>query len=92
MIAGRVTHLVAAAADAKFDSAMCDYHAQRFDSAYGALALLADQGHAQAARVALLMNARGPQLYGRRFDNLSPQRRERWLDAAVGPSGGAADS
>jgi hypothetical protein len=65
-----------------FESAMRDYEAQRFGKAFDTLALLADSGHAEAARIALLMSAQGPRLYGRRFE-LHPQRRERWLDSAA---------
>lgn len=65
-----------------FEAAMRDYDAQRFGKAFDTLALLADSGHAEAARIALLMSAQGPRLYGRRFE-LHPQRRERWLDVAV---------
>lgn len=68
---------------AAFEGAMRDYEAQRFGKAFDTLALLADGGHAEAARIALLMSAQGPRLYGRRFE-LHPQRRERWLDSAVG--------
>lgn len=66
----------------EFEAAMRDYEAQRFGRAFDTLALLADSGHAEAARIALLMSAQGPRLYGRRFE-LHPQRRERWLDVAV---------
>ena len=69
--------------DAEFQRAMHDYEAQRFGKAFDALALLADGGHPEAARIALLMSAQGPRLYGRRFE-LHPQRRERWLDSATG--------
>jgi hypothetical protein len=65
-----------------FEAAMRDYEAQRFGRAFDTLALLADSGHAEAARIALLMSAQGPRLYGRRFE-LHPQRRERWLEVAV---------
>lgn len=65
-----------------FEAAVRDYEAQRFGKAFDTLALLADSGHAEAARIALLMSAQGPRLYGRRFE-LHPQRRERWLDVAV---------
>ena len=61
---------------------MRDYEAQRFGKAFDTLALLADSGHAEAARIALRMSAQGLRLYGRRFE-LPPHRRERWLDVAV---------
>jgi hypothetical protein len=72
------------ASDAPFERAMHDYEAQRFGKAFDALALLADGGHPEAARIALLMSAQGLRLYGRRFE-LHPLRRERWLDSATGP-------
>jgi hypothetical protein len=64
-----------------FDAAMVDYQRQHFAAAFDALSRLADAGHAEAARVALLMHANGPRLYGQRFD-AAPQRRTAWLDAA----------
>ena len=75
----------AAAAAPVFERAMADYEQQRFASAFDALASLADAGHRDAARIALLMFAHGPRLYGQRFD-AEAARRARWVDAATGLS------
>jgi len=66
-----------------FERAMADYEQQRSAPAFEALAGLADAGHRDAARVALLMLAHGPRLYGQRFE-ADPARRVRWVDAATG--------
>lgn len=65
-----------------FDRAMADYELQRCAPAFEALADLADAGHRDAARIALLMLAHGPRLYGQRFE-ADPARRVRWVDAAT---------
>lgn len=65
-----------------FERAMADYEQQRFAPAFDALAGLADAGHRDAARIALLMLAHGPRLYGQRFE-ADPARRVRWVDAAT---------
>lgn len=49
------------------DAAMRAYEVNHWPQAYAAFAALADQGHAEAARVALLMRRHGPALYGQRF-------------------------
>ncbi|MES2958755.1 MAG: hypothetical protein V4792_11235 [Pseudomonadota bacterium] len=67
---------------ALFAHALRDYERQHFDAAFRALSGLADQGHAEAARIALLMSAHGPRLYGLRFAVDEPQR-ERWLQVAL---------
>jgi hypothetical protein len=72
----------ARAQDGAFERAMQDYEHARHAQAFDALARLADAGHAEAARIALLMASHGPRLYGRRFD-VDGARRERWLDAAA---------
>jgi hypothetical protein len=65
-----------------FEQAMVDYDHQHFVAAFDVLARLADAGHPEAARVALLMRAHGPHLYGQRFD-VEPARRTAWLGAAA---------
>jgi len=70
------------AAEGDFERAMLDYEQARHAQAFDALARLADGGHADAARIALLMVSHGPRLYGRRFE-IDRVRRERWLDAAA---------
>jgi hypothetical protein len=67
---------------AAFERAMADYDRQHFSAAYQALWALADQGHVEAARIALLMAAHGQRLYGMRFA-IGPVQRERWLAAAL---------
>lgn len=70
------------AQQAPFESAMAEYERHHFGSAFQALSLLADQGHADAARIALLMCAHGPRLYGQRF-SVGEVQRERWLTVAL---------
>ena len=71
-----------ASASAQFERAMVDYEHHDFATAYRALWKLADQGHPEAARIALLMAAHGPRLYGQRFP-IGAVQRERWLAAAL---------
>jgi hypothetical protein len=61
---------------------MADYEHHDFAAAYQAFWKLADQGHPEAARIALLMAAHGQRLYGQRFV-IGPVPRERWLAAAL---------
>ena len=71
-----------AAQQGAFARAMADYERQHFAAAYQAFWLLADQGHPDAARIALLMAAHGPRLYGQRF-SIGEVQRDRWLAAAL---------
>lgn len=64
-----------------FGEAMQAYSMQRFRLAFDGLARLADAGDGNAARIALMMVAHGPRLFGERFD-IASQRRTRWLDLA----------
>jgi hypothetical protein len=64
-----------------FDEAMQAFSVQHFRRAFDSLAHLADAGDGEAARIALLMVAHGPRLFGERFDVAAPQR-ARWLDLA----------
>jgi hypothetical protein len=73
---------VPATRQSAFARAMADYERQHFAAAYQAFWLLADQGHAEAARIALLMAAHGPRLYGQRFA-IGEVQRDRWLAAAL---------
>jgi hypothetical protein len=52
---------------AAFDNALVAYERNHWDSAYAAFTALADQGHPEAARLALQMWRHGPGLYRRRF-------------------------
>jgi len=65
-----------------FEQAMVGYERQHFVAAFEALARLADAGHPEAARIALLMRAHGPRLFGQRFE-VDPARRTAWLEAAA---------
>jgi hypothetical protein len=53
----------AGAGDERFIAAMRLYHEDRYAAAYGRMVELADEGHAEAARVALMMLRLGPTLY-----------------------------
>ncbi len=68
-----------------FDSAMEAYAHQHFRDAFDGLARLADGGHADAARIALLMVVHGPRLFSQRFE-IAPARRQQWLDLASSPT------
>lgn len=71
-----------------FEQAMHDYDQQRFGSAFAAFGALADAGHAEAARIALLMSVHDRRLYGIALP-LDGARRQRWLDAAAATGRGA---
>ena len=47
-----------------YDMALSDYQIGKFASAYGRFMYLADQGHADSTRIALLMLRYGKELYG----------------------------
>jgi hypothetical protein len=73
-----------AAADvqaAPFDAALVHLERCQWPQAFAQLAELADTGHPEAARIALLMHAHGTRLFGGSFKVQAP-RRERWLDVA----------
>lgn len=67
---------------AAFDDAMDQYREGRWSAAYGRFAALADQGHAEAARIALLMLRYGARLYGHHWGASQPQINE-WMKLAV---------
>jgi hypothetical protein len=67
-----------ASSDAAFNDAMEQYREGRSSAAYGRFARLADQGHAEAARIALLMFRHGPKLYGHDWGASQPQLRQ-WM-------------
>jgi hypothetical protein len=64
----------------RFDTAMTLMEAGHWEQAYACLAELADAGHPQAARIALLYVQRGALLFGGRYA-ASAQQRERWQRA-----------
>jgi hypothetical protein len=78
-----------AQAPTAFDGAMDAYAHQRFRDAFDGLSRLADSGHADAARIALLMVAHGPRLFSQRFD-ITTARRQQWLDLASAAAARAA--
>lgn len=58
----------AGAQNAEFDAALREYRAARWSAAYGRLIVLANNGHRDAARMALFMYQFGPTLYNTRWD------------------------
>lgn len=75
----------AAGAASRLDEAQASLERGHWPQAYTLFATLADEGDAQAARVAFLMHRHGLLLYGQRFD-ADAARRLRWLDAATAAS------
>jgi hypothetical protein len=59
--------------DAAFAAATQEYRAQHYASAYGRFVQLADQGHAEAARIAWMMYRSGPVLFGTQWYASTPQ-------------------
>ena len=72
----------ASRSDARFSEAMDLYSLGRWAAAYGRFAALADQGHAEAARIALLMLRYGSRLYGHDWGASQPQINQ-WVELAV---------
>ena len=66
-----------------FDQAMQAYERNHWSLAFDGLAVLADAGSGEAARLAWLMSRHGTTLYRARLD-ADPARRQRWLALAVG--------
>lgn len=71
----------AAPGDDRFVAAMRLYHDDRYAAAYGRLLELADEGHAEAARIALLMLRFGPTLYRSQW-SASQEQIQHWLALA----------
>ena len=69
------------AADIRFAEAMDYYQLGKWAKAYERLAALADNNHAGAARIALLMYRFSPSLYGV-TSNASKEQAERWARIA----------
>lgn len=67
---------------ARFEQALQAYEIQHFQEAYQGLVRLADEGHAEAARIALLMVRYGQPLYGIECI-ASAQQRDRWARVTV---------
>lgn len=72
----------AARTETQFNEAMDLYSMGRWSAAYARFAELADQGHAEAARIALLMLRYGSRLYGRDWGASQPQINQ-WMTLAV---------
>jgi hypothetical protein len=68
-------------ADIRFTEAMDLYQLGKWTHAYERLAILADNHHADAARIALLMYRFGPSLYGV-TSSASKEQVERWAQIA----------
>ena len=66
------------AREARHSAAMAAYQAGRWSEAYDGLARLADDGDAEAARLAVLMVRHGPVLFGQRFEAREEQR-DAWV-------------
>lgn len=64
-----------------FEQAIDHFAHGRWSEAFETLVALADTGHCEAARIALLMATRGPRLFGRTF-SATPLQRGRWHVAA----------
>jgi hypothetical protein len=71
-----------AGASALPESLLLDYERCHWANAYAAARSLADQGHAEAARLALQMRRYGPTLFGQAFE-ASPEATQRWLRVAA---------
>lgn len=88
-----ITHLSASAApmDGRFEAAMQQYDDSHYGAAYEQFASLADQGHDEAARIALLMARFGPQLYGHQWPASAEQKAHWQQVVSRGPSKLVAD-
>ncbi len=65
----------------RFEQAIALMQGGSWHDAFSALAELADEGHAQAARLALLFVHRGARLFGGCY-HASGSQREAWLQAS----------
>ena len=77
--------------DERFDAALRLYRAGDWAFAFDHLAALADQGHAPAARLALLMSRYGVMLYGVAFP-VDPRRVACWAQRVLRASSRATAS
>jgi hypothetical protein len=66
-----------AAPEKTLDDALLHYEAGRYEEAFAAFAVLADEGHCEAARIAREMMRFGTELYARAFV-LPRDRSDRW--------------
>lgn len=65
----------------RFQQGMAAYETSHWQLAFERFAALADDGHAEAARIALQMARFGPALYSQGFV-ATPDRRSRWVVVA----------
>jgi hypothetical protein len=72
----------AAKPESQFNEAMDLYSVGKWAGAYGRFAALADQGHAEAARIAILMLRYGSRLYGHDWGASQPQINQ-WMKLAL---------
>ena len=77
----RIAEPMQTMAPSAFDRAIEHFSHGRLPAAFEELVGLADAGHPEAARIALLMATRGPRLFGQGFP-ASPSQRARWQDMA----------
>lgn len=78
----RATHAAPAEAP-DFGHALGELEAGHWPQAFAELSTLADGGHAPAARIALMLVARGGSLFGG-YHRATPQALARWRDVAQG--------
>lgn len=76
----------AALPDPLMHQALAAYEVNHWQKSFAAMGALADAGHADAARVALLMTRHGSALFRERFE-VTPARRLQWLETAVRAQG-----
>ena len=74
------------ASDAAFNNAMAHYRDGKLAGAYGRFAALADQGHPEAARIALVMLRHGAKLYGHDW-GASQSQIDHWMKLALQEDG-----
>lgn len=70
--------------DTAFTAAMTKYKQGQWPNAYGRFAALADHGHPEAARIALIMLRHGVTMYGSDWGATQPQI-EQWTKLAFQP-------
>lgn len=63
--------------DNRFNDALLAYERNHWLQAFDEFTLLAEQGHADAARMAMQMHRQGPRLYGQHFA-LTPLQQQRF--------------
>jgi hypothetical protein len=80
-----------ASGDERFAVEVRLYEEGHWDEAFAGLASLADQGHASAARLALLMLRHGAAVYGTAF-TVAPERVARWAQRVLRASSRATAS